>query len=82
MERARAILTSRGAPPVCYVVSGNAELDRETMSLKEALSRVDDELRKGGLGEGVMISCIPGQLGSYHDHEDWGSQYILHRLDG
>ncbi len=76
-EQIETWLRSRGAPSVCYVVSSAPYLDREVMLLDEAFSGIDQEM--GGMGHGVLVSCIPGKLGSYHDHEYLNRQYVLLR---
>ena len=81
-EEIETWLQRNGAPSVCYVVSSASYLDRQSMPLDEALDRVDDEIRglcRDGIGHGVLISCVPGKLGSYHDHENWSDQLVLYR---
>lgn len=56
-----ALLRSRGAPAMCYVLSCTKEIDGQTLPLSEAASAVE----LGGWG--TIISCIKGQLGYYYD---------------
>jgi hypothetical protein len=66
------LLRSRGAPPLCYVISSSPRLDRRGMSLVDALNTVI------GYQIGALISCIPGRLGFYESEES-KSRYILER---
>jgi hypothetical protein len=66
------LLQSRGAPPVCYVVSEDKDLDGRAMWLKEALDAVV------GMGMGTLLSCIPGRL-RYFEAETPGRRYFLER---
>src|SRR5688572_26811518 len=55
-----ALLSARGAPKTCYVLSDVPELDRREMLLEDALNHV--ELA----GFGTLIGCIPGRLAYYY----------------
>lgn len=50
------ILTAKGAPGICYLISEHPDWDGREFSLPEALSRVV------GSGLGTILSCIPGRL--------------------
>ena len=69
-ERMLAILKKHGAPAEAYVLSEDPFVG--------PLMQLEDALRDGFL-EGCLISCIPGVLGSYHDHDYTSEQYILLR---
>lgn len=56
-----ALLRSRGAAPMCYVLSDTKEIDGQMLPLAEAVSAAE----LGGWG--TIISCIKGQLGYYYD---------------
>jgi hypothetical protein len=58
----------RGAPERCYVMSGDWEVDRKYLPLKDAVD---------GIGA-FLISCIPGRLAFYESDEESG-RYILER---
>jgi hypothetical protein len=77
------ILTANRAPSTCYIVSNDDRLDGQAMPLANALKIVvDDDTPRGWMhsfGEGALISCIPGRLGFYHDHEVADSQFVLAR---
>jgi hypothetical protein len=45
------------------------------MDLREALRLIVDE----SFNAGALISCVPGRLGFYHDHEYATEQYVLWR---
>jgi hypothetical protein len=65
-------LHKRGAPPTCYVLAANSDIDGREMQLGEALESVI------GMGDGAFVSCIPGRLGFY-EYEDMKSSYLLSR---
>ena len=67
-----AMLRKRGAPPTCYVLAANSDIDGREMPLGEALEAVT------GMGNGAFVSCIPGRLGFY-EYEDMKSSYLLSR---
>jgi hypothetical protein len=56
-----ALLRSRGAPAVCYVLSCTANIDGQTLPLDEAVAAAE----LGGWG--TIVSCIPGHLAYYYD---------------
>lgn len=64
------ILRGLGAPPTCYVIAANSDLDGREMPLAEALDAII------GMGDGAFVSCIPGRLG-YFEYEDMKSSYLL-----
>lgn len=68
-------LQRRGAGHSCYIISADAELDRTTIELSEAVHRVF------ALAEGTIISCIPGRL-AYYEGEAPKNRFILHRTAG
>lgn len=55
-EKIQQLLTGLGAPPRCYVVSENEELDGKEVSLIEALKETVES------GDAAILSCIPGKL--------------------
>ncbi|MDZ4392792.1 hypothetical protein [Cypionkella sp.] len=65
-----AALRTRGAPPTCYVLAANSDLDGRQMPLGDALSAIM------GMGNGAFVSCIPGRLGLFQ-YEDIKSSYLL-----
>ena len=67
-----ATLRKMGAPPTCYVLAANAELDAREMPLGEALDAII------GKSDGSFVSCIPGRLG-FFEYEDMKSSYLLSR---
>jgi hypothetical protein len=67
------LLRERGAPPVCYVMSGSSDLDGQEVDLREALMHVVDQGH-----DGTFLSCITGRL-AYFDGEEYGERYILVR---
>jgi hypothetical protein len=66
------LLTQRGAPSSCHVISSDPKLDGRDLPLSEALDHVV------GSGLGTVLSCIPGRL-AYYEAEDAGERYILSR---
>jgi hypothetical protein len=72
VEQIHHLLTSRGAPESCYLVSTNTELDGSTIDLLSALQRTVAQF------EGTFISCIPGRL-AYFEGEGKNERYILER---
>jgi hypothetical protein len=66
------MLCERGAPPTCYVLAANSDIDGRKMPLGEALAAVI------GMGDGAFVSCVPGRLGFY-EYEDMKSSYLLSR---
>lgn len=67
-----ATLSKLGAPPTCFVVSANSNLDGCEMPLGDALDAIVAK------GNGAFVSCIPGRLGFY-EYEDMKSSYLLSR---
>jgi hypothetical protein len=55
------LLRSKGAPPTCYAISENSEIDGRILPLKEALTAVI------GWEFGTLVSCIAGKLGYFED---------------
>jgi hypothetical protein len=66
------LLTQRGAPATCHLISSDSALDHRDLPLSEALDQVV------GFGFGTVVSCIPGRL-AYYEAEDAGERYILSR---
>ncbi|MGH9773439.1 MAG: hypothetical protein ACRD50_00650 [Candidatus Acidiferrales bacterium] len=64
------LLSSMGAPPMCWVMSENIELDARELELEIALRATV------GYEMGTIISCIPGKLAYF---EDEGERFILRR---
>jgi hypothetical protein len=67
-----ALLASKGAPNLCYVVSSWDQFDRRELPLRDALIGVV------GYGMGTLVSCVPGRL-AYYEAEGPGERYILER---
>jgi hypothetical protein len=67
-----SILTRKGAPCDCYLISEDAELDRKLMDLQTALEEII------GYGNGTFVSCIPGKLG-YFESAEPGVRYIFEK---
>jgi hypothetical protein len=67
-----SLLTARGAPANCYVISDSVELDNRELSLAEAIEQAEAQ------GWGTIISCIPGQLAYFYD-ECGERQFLLER---
>lgn len=67
-----ATLRKLGAPPTCFVVSADSDLDGREMPLVDALNAIIAK------GNGAFVSCIPGRLGFY-EYEDMKSSYLLSR---
>jgi hypothetical protein len=63
-------LHKKGAPPTCWVTSEDRDLDRQEMSLVEALKRIV------GYQMGTFLSCVPGKLAYFEDEE---LRWILER---
>jgi hypothetical protein len=66
------LLTDRGAPETCHLVSTISDLDGQQIGLLDALQRTFASF------EGTLISCIPGHL-AYYEGEDMKARYILER---
>ena len=58
-EMVADLLSHRGAPRTCYVISEDRALDGATMELTVALNAVY------GRGMGTIVSCVPGKLAYY-----------------
>ena len=71
-EEIANFLTKKGAPPTCWITSEDRDLDRQEMSLLEALKRIV------GYQMGTFLSCVPGKLAYFEDEED---RWILERRD-
>jgi hypothetical protein len=67
-----ALLRSLGAPPVCYVISSNSDVDGMELQLDDALGLVV------GIGRGTFLCCIPGAL-AYFEGESAGERYLCRR---
>jgi hypothetical protein len=70
-----ALLRSRGAPAMCYVVSDIPALDGGEMPLDEAVAAAVS------VGWGTIISCIPGRLGCYIDEAGTKRRLLLVRAE-
>ncbi len=55
-----AVLTARGAPDTCYVVSDSPDIDGRELPLAEAVG----ESELGGWG--TILSCLPGRLAYFY----------------
>ena len=71
-ESIEDILRHKGAPDICYVMSGNPDIDAREMPLTEALPKTI------GMDTGTLVSCIPGKL-AYFEMEAFDGRYILER---
>lgn len=67
-----AILTARGAPASCHVISVDSSIDGREMPLSEALEAVI------GYGMGTIISCVPGRL-AYFEGEGMNVRFLLEK---
>jgi hypothetical protein len=74
-EGIEALLRSKGAPDLCYVISTDSALDGKTVTLRAALTQIH------GVGHGTLLSCVAGALG-YFEGEDIGARYVLDRRSG
>lgn len=63
------VLTARGAPPTCYVISDSPNLDGREWPLAEAV--VEAEL----CGWGTILCCVPGKLAFFYGEQ--GEQRLL-----
>lgn len=61
-----------GAPAQCHAIATGSDMDGRDLPLHEALSSVV------GMGNGVILSCIPGVL-AYYESEEKNGRYILFR---
>ena len=75
-EQSAAFIYSKlrelGASEHCHAIAASADLDGRQFPLREALGNVL------GMGDGVVLSCIPGRL-AYYESEDANGRYILSR---
>lgn len=71
VEGILSILTARGAPESCRVISQYSRIDGRDMPLREALEEVV------GYG-GALISCVPGRLG-YFEGEGKNVRFLLEK---
>lgn len=67
-----ARLRAAGAPPTCWVISEDSEIDAASLPVAEALARMWEPW------EASIASFVPGRLAYYHDHDD-RSYLILER---
>lgn len=67
-----ALLRTLGAPPTCYVLSSNSDLDGREMQLGNALEAIV------GQGSGSFVCCVPGQL-AYFEGESPGERYLCRK---
>lgn len=66
------LLKKLGAPPICYVISEDPNID----SSQSPLNHTVDQVLYNGFAS--IVSCIPGKLGLYVN-EDCEDIYLLHR---
>jgi hypothetical protein len=75
-EQTTALIYARlrelGAPETCHAIAPSADLDGRDLSLRDALGDVI------GMGNGVVLSCIPGKL-AYYESEEQNGRFILAR---
>ena len=71
-ELVYAKLRDLGALEHCHVIATGTDLDGRQLHLREALGNVV------GMGDGVVLSCIPGKL-AYYESEDVNGRFILSR---
>ena len=67
-----ARLRELGAPEHCHTIAAGSDLDGRKLPLREALGNVI------GMGDGIVLSCVPGKL-AYYESEDTNGRYILSR---
>jgi len=67
-----AKLRKLGAPEQCHAISTISDLDGHQWPLRETLDGVL------GMGNGIVLSCIPGKL-AYYESEEKNGRYILSR---
>lgn len=70
-----ALLRSRGAPKMCYILSATEIIDGQELPLVEAVAQAEQN------GWGTLISCVPGQLAYYYD-ECGERRMLLERTPG
>jgi hypothetical protein len=64
-----ALLSSRGAPKTCHVISEVSELDGKEMTLRDAVDAAEAHMF------GTLVGCIPGRLAYFYDES--GSRRLL-----
>ena len=67
------LLLSRGAGPICYVISDLSSIDGRELPLSEATLQAD----LGGFG--TLICCLPGRLAYYQDEAGSQRRLLLDR---
>jgi hypothetical protein len=69
------ILTQRGAPRTCYVISSNSIVDQNNLLLTEVIEQIF------WYGLPTIIICIPGHLAYFEAEQEHGSppRYILEK---
>lgn len=72
IEGILSILTARGAPQSCHVISADSRIDGRERPLLEALEAAV------GYGMGTLISCVPGRLG-YFEGEGNNARFLLEK---
>ena len=77
-QRLLPILQAKGAPQMCYVLSTDDELVRQELLLDEVWGLAHDSAQT----ENFLVSCVPGLLGFYSDHEWYTNRWILERTEG
>ena len=65
-----AKLRALGAPEQCHAIAAGSDLDGRQLPLRQAIDHVF------GMGDGVVLSCIPGKL-AYYESEDPSGRFIL-----
>ena len=68
------MLNALGAPPVCWIISSNIDVDAREMDLPDALAKI------AGVGCGTFLSCLPGVL-AYFEGEETNARYICRRAE-
>ena len=66
------LLRERGALAVCHVIADDTTLDRQDLSLIDAIERATAS------HFAAVVSCVPGKLAFYKE-EDPGEWYVLER---
>jgi len=67
------LLTEKGSPDTCHVISDNSAIDGKYMSLQKAISAAETGM------SGTIISCLPGRLAYYYGEA--GEQRLLLERD-
>src|SRR3546814_16801221 len=60
-----------GAPTMCHII-GHGDLDATEVPLEDALRAIHS------MGNGVLLSCIPGRL-AYYEAGTINGSYVFHR---